>query len=414
MLINSSLGKDFWLLRLAQIISLLGDQLVLIVLPFYLLQLTNNVTTAALVLSVSNLVGIVATLITGVFADQVKRKTLIMAGALCKGFFWLVILVLFSSRCLDIVLLTSLYLLAASSGAMVNAGVAGILPEMISSKFFSKGIAVVFSSNALIKVAAGLLSAVVLSNFSLVFLVSTFLYLLSIIFLYQLKLANTMADSTLPLSCNKFSFATWKNALFAGFRYFSSTFEYRRLLITTFSLQMFVAPLQLVLPIAIKTYYPNITNFYGYLIAGSGGGAIVAALIIPQLINKIKAYQIINFNLLLAAFAILLLSVLTNKYCLMLCNSIFAAAIFAITILLQSGLLQTMQEQFRSRAFTLIFFLEGVAAQIALFAAGWFIDHFGLLNLFLCMGLGLFILTILTTKLRIFDFLWQTQSHFEY
>ncbi|MCL5260750.1 MAG: MFS transporter, partial [Gammaproteobacteria bacterium] len=203
-------------------------------------------------------------------------------------------------------------------------------------------------------------------------------------------------------------------ALLAGFHYFSSTFAYRRLFITTFSLQMFVAPLQLVLPIAIKTYYPNITNFYGYLIAGNGVGAIVAALIIPQLINKIKSQQIINFNLMLAASVMLVLSIWINKYCLVLCSSIFATAIFAITILLQSGLLKTMQDQFRSRAFTLIFFLEGIAAQFAIFTAGWVIDHFGLLNLFLCMGLGLFILTILTTKLRIFDFLWQPQSHFEY
>ncbi|MCL5261055.1 MAG: MFS transporter [Gammaproteobacteria bacterium] len=417
MLANSSLGENFWYLRLAQILSLLGDQLVLIVLPFYLLQLTNNVTTVALVLSISNLTSIAVTLIMGVVADQVKRKTLIIAGTLCKGFCWLVILVLFSSRCLDIALLTSIYLLAACSGAMVAAGVAGILPEVITSQFFSKGIAVVFSSNALIKITAGLLGALVLSNFSLAFLVSPFLYLLSNIFLYKLKLVHKThktVDVASSLLLHKFSFTAWKNALFAGVRYFSVTFEYRRLFMTTFLLQMFVAPLQLVLPIAIKTYYPDITNFYGCLIAGNGVGAIIATLVIPYLINKLKSHQIINFSLLLAASTMLVLSIWINKYGLVLCSSIFATAIFTITILLQSGLLQTMQDQFRSRAFTLIFFLEGVAAQFAIFAAGWFIDHFGLLNLFLCMSLGLFTLTILTAKLHIFDFLWRTQSHFEY
>lgn len=79
-------------------------------------------------------------------------------------------------------------------------------------------------------------------------------------------------------------------------------------------------------------------------------------------------------------------------------------------IIINTVLMKTIPEIYRSRFFTIITFAEGLAVPLGLFVGGYLTDYLGVMKMFLAMGCGLFLLSILLVYCKPFAFLHAVET----
>jgi len=80
--VATGLGRDFWLFRLGQAISVLGDSCGAIALSWWILDATGSAVVMSSVLAPAMVVRIVLTPLFGPLGDRVTRKKLIIVSDL--------------------------------------------------------------------------------------------------------------------------------------------------------------------------------------------------------------------------------------------------------------------------------------------------------------------------------------------
>ena len=108
-------------------------------------------------------------LLLGPFADNFERKKFIAFGNLVKFFIWLLIVILLVLNKLNIATLSIFYMINSIGGAIINAGSAGFLPELVARKHIQKAFAAITATNSVTNILGGISAGIIVNFLGIIF-----------------------------------------------------------------------------------------------------------------------------------------------------------------------------------------------------------------------------------------------------
>lgn len=395
-------GINFWLFRSGQIISLIGDQLAHIALSFFVLNKFGSASILSYIIIPATITNLFVSIILSPFADSLQRKPFIVYGNFFKAIIWLLFFGIFVFGDINIGILILLYIFNAFGTAIINAGASGFLPELVKKAQLQEAFQITTGTNSFIKIIGNLVSGsiVLLFGTTLAILSNMFSFICAGILTYKIS-NKTTANNNVNKLLTCLSSIWWKKNIYEVILYLANKKTIFYLCIVLFFFQLTIAPIQIVLPV-LSTKVSNYAVFLGVLLSVEGLGAIIASLFVGILTNYFNKSKIIIFNLFLASVALLCLGLFSNILVYPVLVFIYGYGITQVSILINSFLLQEIPANYRSRFFTIIFFMESIAIPLGIAFAGYFIDHFGVYRMLNTIGVGLFLVTAFSYYKKIF------------
>ncbi len=280
-------NKDFVILWHTQLISQFGTQAFSIAMIFWVKQVTESATLMGYLLMASMLPGAIIGPIGGVLADRYSRKKILVWSDLICGLAMLAFVVLFLVVPDNTnLLLTALFLVSIIVGmakAFFTPAALAAIPDLVPIDKIKAANSLNQSSTQLAAFIGLSIGGVMyrILGASLLFLIDALSYIYSgivQIFMHIPPIKNKEGDNL------EKGIGAIKKDIVQGFIYIWNHRGMRKTFILASTLNFFFAPVLVVLPFYVENVLNEVTDWYGYLIASFGAGAMIGYI----LINVIK------------------------------------------------------------------------------------------------------------------------------
>src|SRR6266851_2751108 len=281
---TAGLGRDFWLFRFGQAISIVGDSCGAIALAWWILDATGSAAVMSSVLAPAMLVRIFLMPLFGPLGDRVARKKLIVVSDVWRGGLTCLLAVMAYHGRFALPAVIGLYVLTAIGSALYGPASTSIVPQLVTSDNVNRAFQqsqVIASAGAIL---GGLTGGVLVSLLG----VPTALAIDATSFLVgaataQLIRADTrpggMAGAFEPDLVRESVVARWMLDLTRGFRFLYGVRVLFALALVAMLLNFVLAPLFVVLPVLVKQGRGLPPWYLGALESSIGAGAIVGAIL---------------------------------------------------------------------------------------------------------------------------------------
>ncbi|HCU05901.1 MAG TPA: hypothetical protein DIC51_06475 [Coxiellaceae bacterium] len=409
------LNKNFWILRFSELAALFGNQLALIAISFYVLNHGGHAIQISYIFMPAFIMGLVCSLVLAPLADQCDRKHFIIIGSFFKSIAWLVIVFFIFTNKTSVFIFSGLFMLSGVGGAMITAGSSGFLPDIVDNKQLQKAFQVITGTDSIIKILGGSFAGTLVGFLGIpVALCINFLAFLSagcsVIFIKPF-------NSKKNLRLNQFSWTVITNAIKKWPRHFFQGFSFmmqsRSLVVMVFALvvlQFIISPLQIALPLFVKMHLKESSRFLGFLMSAEGVGAILSSIMLGKMATLFSKDAIITMGFVMTALGILTFSLHLDKWIYLFSLTLASMGINLSSMIFNSALMSHIQGDYRSRFFTLLFFIENSMVPVSLILAGYLIDKWGVSRFFSLIGFLLLLVSLLFFYHRTFQGL-QNISH---
>jgi MFS transporter, DHA3 family, macrolide efflux protein len=276
-------NKNFFILWHSQLLSQVGSQAFSVAMIFWIKHATGSATLMGTLLMVSMIPGAVLGPVGGVVADYYARKKIVVWCDLICG----IAVLLFASLFLFIpgktsVILAALFMVSvivAISKAFFNPAVLAAIPDVVHPSKVPAANSITQSSTQL-AMFIGLGSGGVLFRVlgaPLLFLVDGLSYLYAGLVQLFMHIPQEVPESTKSLNRRLMEL---KDSMVEGFVHIWAHKGMRRVFILASALNFFFAPVLVVFPFYVEDVLQESADWYGYLIAGFGAGAMMGYLAI--------------------------------------------------------------------------------------------------------------------------------------
>lgn len=389
-LFDFSLGRDFWMFRFGQLVSLLGDGCGMIALSWWVLDKTGSAARMSAVLAPAMAVRVLLLPLMGPLADRFPRKRLILIADLWRFVFSLAIAVLVRRDRFDAGLLAALYALSGVGGALFAAASSAIVPQLVERASLQKAMRQTHAVDSLARVAGGILGGVVVSFLGVfgAFLFDALSYLISAVSCLGI------AASTRPVrAVGNSAGGRWSDDLVEGFRLLYRIPVLFWLCVVAMFMNLALSPMAVLLPVLAKHARGMPAWFLGGLESSISLGAIVGALTVGWVLTRLRAHWVVLGAIAMLGVGIVILPWVPN-------------ALLPLSVLFWIGVGQTwadvpigtqlsltVPDSHRARVGAIMGFLCGGIAPLGVAAAGILISSFGLTTAMACMGVSLVAMT---------------------
>jgi MFS family permease len=383
--------RNFFLLWVGQFISVIGDWVLFIALPFYTYSLTGSVLATGAMFIVSTLPRLLLGSVAGVFVDRWDRKRTMIVADLLR-FVIIVLLLLVRSRDWLWLIYISAFLESVVS-QFFNPAKSAIIPLLVVKDDLLPANSLNGLSDALTRLLGSALGGVLMSwlGFSSVVFLDAGSFLFSAIMIFFIFMpkspANQAEPAGMPLREN--ILGIWRDWV-AGIR----LVRQERLLLALF-IMFGVASLGdsmitvLIVPL-VKVLMGGGAQLLGWLMVAQGTGGLLGGLLVGLIGKYILPRRISISGVVMAGiFIIILVNVPHSIFVLPLMAGIgVTAAAWSISseTLLQLG----TSDQFRGRIFGALGTITALASLAGMVLAGALTDQIGLVLIMSISG-GLFI-----------------------
>lgn len=274
----SLLNRNFVLLWQGQLVSQVGTQTFLVAMLLWLKQATGSATVIGLVLMLSTLPGVLLGPVGGAVADRVSRRRLLIAADLTRGVVFLALAAAMltlpgHSRGLLACLFAASLVAGVCSAVFQPAG-QSFLPDLVPPEHLPGANSLMQGSFQVMALVAqglgGILFRVV--GAPLLALLDGVSFLYSALSSVFIRAEEHLSRSTAPAA------ARWRvlaQDVASGFRYVGGRAGMRRLFVVIGAAKLFSVPFTLLLPFFVEGALGARADWYGFLLAGYGGGSVV-------------------------------------------------------------------------------------------------------------------------------------------
>lgn len=283
------LNKNIFLLWQGQLISQLGTQAFSIVMMFWLMENTGSSLLISFILTLSILPSIILGPISGVTADRVSRKKIIIITDTLRGFLVLILSMLLFYGSADKSFLVVVFAITAFLNGICRSffqpAIDAWLPELVSSDQLPKTVAFFNSSTQCTSIVGQALGGTLykILGAPTLLLIDAFSYILSAISEYFIKTKQQISRiESIEL---KEVFKNYKADLIEGLQYVKAKEGMVRTMLFAASINFFTAPIMLLLPFYVAGQLSSQVQWYGFLLAGMALGSLagfwLSAMITP-------------------------------------------------------------------------------------------------------------------------------------
>lgn len=276
--------KDFTLMVIGQIISIFGNQILCFALSLYILDLTNSASMFATILVVSKIPTILLSMIGGIAADRLPRKSIMVVLDFFTSF--CILCFTLTMHRLDIVLLTGAFMILLSViQAFYQPSVSASIPSITAKENLTSANSVTTGINAVASLAAPALGGMLYGFFGItqILWLAMICFFLSALLELFLTIPFTKQKSEqrlLPMLVNDFKealqFITRRQPIIM------------KLSMTVIGLNFLISALIAVgLPYIIKIQLGLSSQLYGLLESALAIGMMIGALLAMKLKDHI-------------------------------------------------------------------------------------------------------------------------------
>ena len=389
------------LLLLGRAVSLFGSTIYLIVLPLYILNITNNLKTTGIFFASINLPTIIISPLIGTLIEKFNKKNIILICDFLTSILYFILFIYFkNSNSLIFLLIVSLILNIISKFFEIASKV--LFSEINSSETLEKynGLQS-FMENTIIIVGPVIGTYLFVTfDFNLILIIVSLGYFLS--FLQELFIKY---EKNLNLSIEKTNFL---EDFKEGISYIGSNKIILNFFILVMFLNFFIANNdEIINPGILIRKYEISEKLFGFSATSYGAGSVFAGIFIYynnkfKFLKKLKLLFILNSSLmcLLGLLSIILFKY--NHYIYFIIFIFFQFLIGMITTFVNVPLISSFQKnveiKYQSRFFSILSFFSGGLIPLGILYAGYLSSYIGADITYIINNLAIIIIVCLVFK----------------
>lgn len=367
-------NKNFLLLWQGQFVSQLGSQAYFIALMFWLKHATDSASLIGFIMMVSNIPAVLLGPLAGTFADTHSRKKIIVVCDLLKGVVVLCLsaIVFLNPNANDLIIasLFAVAFISAIIGVFFRPAVSASIPDIVPTDNLAAANSMnqgsVQLSTFLGQGVGGVLYRIL--GAPLLFFIDGITYIFSGISEMFIEIPQKLDTKSLN---KKELFQKFKADTKEGFIYAWQNKGLKNLILMASILNFFLTPITILLPFYVEDVLLATTDWYGYILAGFGAGAMIGYLLAGKLKvpGRVKSWLIL-LSLFIQSILMGSLGFITVPYVAVGCIVITGIFIGYININIITILQISTPSVIRGRVFSLLGTLAGGLTPIAMGLAG--------------------------------------------
>ena len=396
---KGNLGRDFWLFRSGQLVSVMGNACSDIALAWWVLDVTKSAIYMSYILSTAVFIRVIVIPFLGPLGDRFERKKLIIISDVSRGLLFLVLGSMAFLKYFSLPIVLFIYGLEAIGTGLFHATSISIVPQLVTTDKLQKAIRQTFVVSSMGKVSGGLIGGglIALLGTSGAFFVNGISFFVATLATFLIKSdTNPRKDEhNLKLLYQKQNpIKTWWHEFLEGFRILWKVSVFFWILMLSMVMNIVSVPFNIALPAFIKMVASYPAWFLGMLYSSLSVGYIVGTMFLDKARRgKIPRHIILLVGNLMSGTGVLLIPLLPSM-------SLQIASIFMIgvgtslfNVLLQTQKTLVTPDMYRSRLESLSKFFAGLIAPLGISMCGVFISVFGAGSALIWMGIIIIIFT---------------------
>ena len=386
------LGRDFWLFRSGQVISVIGDSCGGVALAWWILDVTGSPAKMASIIAPAMFVRIFLLPLFGPFGDKYSRKWIIIIGDVWRGLMTLGLAAMVFFKVFNLPAVIALYILNAAGSALFASAANSIVPQLVPKEKLQTAMqqeqAIMGGGGVIGGIAGGLL-VTVLGIYG-AFIADAASYFIAAYASYKIKTDTTPASSD---NTGAHSIKSWLGDIKSGFRVvIKIPFELWLAVVAAF-LNFCIAPMFIALPVLVKQVRNMPPWFLGALESSISVGSILGAVAVGWICRKIVTDKVVVFGVMISGLGVAILPWIPNPALPLCMMFTIGFGVMLANIPLNTQMTLAMPDEYRARTGSVTGFLSQLALPLGTAFAGAMITGVGLNFTMLICGVALIILS---------------------
>ncbi|QDE89545.1 hypothetical protein BHS06_11555 [Myxococcus xanthus] len=381
------LGRDFWLYRLGQLASVVGDSCNKLALAWWILGETGSAATMATIIAPVTFVQLLLIPLFGPIGDRFSRKHVALISDAWRFGTALVLGLMALRGYFNLPIIVAVALLHGVGSALFMSVSQSIIPQLVRREHVELAIQKDQAITPVGTILGGVVGGVVVSWLGPAgaLLIDAGTYFIATAATASIS-AVTTAPSAESANGQMYTVRAWFNELKEGVRVVTSVPIELGVAVLAGLLNLAIAPLDISLAYFVKEAQHQPAWLLGLLETSMSIGAIIGAMTLGSVQRWVRRSTIVFIGIAASGVAIMVLpwarGVLFPSTMLLL----FGTAVIAANIPLKTQTTLAMPDAFRSRATSVRIFIGAIAAPAGIAVTGWLISTFGLETTLLVSG----------------------------
>lgn len=408
------LGRDFWLFRIGQVISVVGDSCSSIALLWWILEKTNSALTVSSVLAPALAVKLCLMPILGPIGDRFDRKKIVVLADWSRSIVLALVATMVFLDYFNLPLLITFFILNAIGSAFFSSAAESIVADLVPAKFYSKALsqekAIMYCGSIFGWVFGGL----IVSFFSIggAFLIDAFSFFIAGYLSIQIE-AITKAKISNELQNLNYSIKKWKEDFLQGIMTIRQIPMELRLGGLVAAMNLFTSFIIVALPVLVKDVKGMPPWFLGLMEAMFSVGSVIGALFVHRISERFfdrKNDIMVLAGLVMLAFGLMGLAINLSFMWPLLMMFICGLGVMIVNIPIMSNMAMATPNEYRSRFSTVKSFMYEVTTPISVTLSGVLIGIVGVKWTLILSGVMLLPMIPLMIKIPLFSELMRLTS----
>ncbi|WDE05303.1 MFS transporter [Thalassomonas viridans] len=381
---KTGLGRDFWIYRLGQCFSLMGDSIGLLALGWWILEKTGSAAVMGSLLAVPMAIGVILTPMFGPLGDRYSRKHIIAVSDFLRALVFGGLLAVVWLDYYQPWLLMTLFTLNTASTALFSSSSRSIVPQLVTKERLKDAINKTEGINAMAGILGGLAGGVLVSTLGVAaaFGVNIVTFLVSALTALLIR-ANTRATE----SGGVMTLGQWWSSVKEGFKVVFKVRILFGLALVVMMINFTVAPLSVLIPYLVKEVEQLPAWYVGVLESGLAVGSIVGVVIFGLMAKKVPLDRILLLAFFVLGSAIGLMSLDLHIYLVLVAVLFIGIAVVWANVVLSSQVMASVPDVFRSRIGATLGFMGKGIEPVSLSAVGVSVDYWGFSQSLMTLGI---------------------------
>ncbi|MEK7721597.1 MAG: MFS transporter, partial [Elusimicrobiota bacterium] len=308
-MLTSKLGRDFWLYRLGQFVSSLGDMCSTIALAWWVLNKTGSGKAMAAIMAPAVIVKIMGGLLLGPTGDRLSRKKLVAGGNFLCAIASLCLAAMCYADHFNVAHILAISCLASLGSAIFASGSAALVASIVPSRHYHAAVAQTKLLGSISSILGGVFGGVAVTC---VGIGGAFAFD-AVSFIVGGSAAVLISQDTVPqqdINAPKMknAFSQWKKDFYSGVVFLWELKVILYISLMLMAINLLLSPLAIILPIMVKTMQKMPPWYFGVLETSVGAGALIGAGLFSLIAKRASNAATVLSGFLMIGGALLLLS----------------------------------------------------------------------------------------------------------
>lgn len=375
-------NRNFVLIWLGQLVSMLGSNLHSIAVMWYVLELTGSTSKAGVTLVFTIAPRILLSPFTGPLADRIDRKKIIVMSDLINGLLVGIIAILCYTNHMQLWILYLLSACMSATSAFFSPAIGASIPSIVTKDHLIKANSLTqmtrYGSSILGPALGGIL--VILIGIPGLFLLNSLSFLLSSFSESFIKIPQIRRE--------KKQKTTLLNDFKEGINYTLNNKDLLHVIIVGgVIINFFYSPLSLIIAVIAKKGLNAGSEGYGILLSALSVGGLIMSFIIPKISQKIGNYKLLFLGLTLEGLFLIPFAFINNLYTGIVALLILGCSFGIVNVTLGTVIQSMVPNHIMGRVSSVMGILCTVSVPLGYYLGGVALEHYSTSHICIVIGI---------------------------